>query len=97
MPKPLLNYKFYAIGLDFERVPTLLTFLVYDATSQLAAKRRLLKDEKHLRVLRKYSLGSKTVRFTPFVCDATGAVRPEDAKREAQFRHTYAQQEPSYV
>ena len=93
MPKSLYNFKFYCVGQDPDRVLTLLTFYVYGATSLLAAKKQLLKDERNLRILRKYSLGSVTVRFTPFAVDATGAVTSESAQKEADFRATYAQQE----
>lgn len=90
MPKkPVYNYKFYATGHDLEKTPTLLTFMVYEATSIEAAKRKLSKDEMYNRILRKYNLSSRSVQLTPFRCDETGHVVPEARTKEQALRKSY--------
>ena len=88
--KPLYSYKLYLTGEDAERTPTLLAHYVYDVPNVETAKRQAAKDEKFIRILHKYRLSPKTVKYDAiFRVDEAGVVI--DTDKEAAFRLTFAQ------
>lgn len=85
MTKKLNNYRLYTIGYDAERTPVVLTFLIYAVKSAKNARRIVLNDKHHLRVLHRYHLTKKTVSFTTFKCDRTGVTQPAEVERERKL------------